>query len=357
MRLHILLSSLLGLAITVTCLESVRAAFQAEERSAQDRPVPTDRPIAVDRVELRQGITETTKIGVWNPLKMLTFEGQIESLDSKSLTIQVIVAGKPTPKTLPSEQVQKIVPSWRSTELAETIALLDQQKIAEFSQAYPKLNYKNIPEWQQKILLVRIIQARVAANQIPQAGDSFIRLATEHSIPDLFYAEMPLCWTVAQSDDAIKQAKVWIKQESAEAKLLGASWLLMTQDSKVARSTLSELEKSQSLVIAQLAKAQLWRSSAVPDTMEQLPTWIAERDRMLPPLALGPTEFMMDRLMRIEQYDLAVGCAARIAAMHGDSNFRARRALQTASQILKRAQRIDESEKVLSWIKKLDGTN
>ncbi|MFO0942804.1 MAG: hypothetical protein U0930_18860 [Pirellulales bacterium] len=235
--------------------------------------------------------------------------------------------------------------------------MFDQHKISEFSQAFPKLADSEIPEWQQKLLLIRVIQVRVASNQIAQAGDSFIRLATTSSIPDLFYSEMPLCWTVAQSDEAIRQAKVWIKQESDQAKLLGASWLLLTQDSKLARSTLIELEKSQSLVIAQLAKAQLWRTSAVPDTMEQLPTWMAERDRMLIPLALGPTEFIMDRLMRIEQYDLAVGCAARIATLHSDSYFRARRALQTASQILKRSQRNDEAEKVQAWIKKLDGTD
>ncbi|MFO0942803.1 MAG: hypothetical protein U0930_18855 [Pirellulales bacterium] len=65
----------------------------------------------LDRVELRQGISETTKIGIWNPLKVLNFEGQIQTLDAKSLTISVLVEGKPTPKTLPSEQVQRIVPT------------------------------------------------------------------------------------------------------------------------------------------------------------------------------------------------------------------------------------------------------
>lgn len=312
----------------------------------------------LDRVEIRQGITDATKVGLWNPLKVMSFEGQIQSINSQHLTIQVLVEGKPSTKTISAEQVQRIVPAWRSTELAEVMRLYDQHNIAEFDKAYSKVDYGNhIPEWQQIIVLIKVIQARAGANQLARAGDSFILLATKSSLPPLFYAEMPLCWTTAQSDDAIKQAAGWIKQDNDVAKLLGASWLLMTQDSKLARKTLAELEKSQSAPIAQLAKAQAWRESAVPDTMEQLPTWIVERDRMLAPLALGPTEFMMDRLMRVEQYDLAVGCAARIATLHGDSYFRAQRALKTAQSILKRAGRIDESEKVASWIKKVDGTN
>ena len=261
MRFPRLLVILAHFATVITCIANPGIAFQADTKA-----------VPLDRVELRQGITETTRIGLWNPLKLLTFEGQIQTLDAKNLKITVTVEGKESTKTLPSEQVQKIVPAWRSAKLADAIALFDQHKFAEFSQACEKLDSAEIPEWQQKMLLLRIIQAEVGQNRIVSAGERFKRLATLYSSPDIFYAEMPLCWTVTQADDAVKQARVWIKEKTEVEQLLGASWLLMTQDAKIARSTLLELEKSQSLVIAQLAKAQLWRTSAVPDTMEQLPT-------------------------------------------------------------------------------------
>jgi hypothetical protein len=95
--------------------------------------------------------------------------------------------------------------------------------------------------------------------------------------------------------------------------------------------------------------------------MAQLPSWIAERDRMLPALALGPTEFLSDRLMRIGQQELALGFAFQIATAHTNrhaSQFpRARRALVSAAEMLKKQDRKSDAEKVSAWIKQLDGAN
>lgn len=312
----------------------------------------------VDKVEIRQAITANTKVGPWNPLKTMTLTGKVQSVDVKSLVIQVTAAdGTVSTKTISSDMLQKVVPAWQGTGLVEAMELFEQGKMQEFSKAISKLDHKTIPEWQAKFFLGKIVQSYNAANQIVMAGESFLRLANDGAIPDLLYADMPLCWTSPQTDDLNTKAKAWLKQESEAARLLGASWLLMGQDASTARKTLDELQKSKSPVIAQLAKAQSWRTVPAPETMQQLPTWISERDRMLIPISQGPTEFMLDRLMRIGQHELAIGCAVRIATLHSDNYFRSRRALVTANQLLKKQGRDAEAEQVAQWIKKLDGTN
>lgn len=329
--------------------------FNSESLSAYQVP-PTQE--LLDKVEIRQAVTANTKVGLWNPLKTMTLTGKVQSVDVNSLVIQVTAAdGSVSTKTIASDMVQKVVPAWQGTGLVEAMELFERGKMQEFSKAIGKLDHKSIPEWQAKFFLGRIVQSYNAANQTVMAGESFLRLANDGAIPDLLYADMPLCWTSPQTDDVSTKAKAWLKQESEAARLLGASWLLMGQDAVTARKALDELQKSKSPAIAQLAKAQSWRTVPAPETMQQLPAWISERDRMLIPLSLGPTEFMIDRLMRIGQHELAVGCAVRIATLHTDNYFRSRRALVAANQLLKKQGRDVEADQVDQWIKKLDGTN
>lgn len=312
----------------------------------------------LDRVDIRQGLTESTKVGLWNPLKTMTLEGQVLSFDSKNVIIQVTAAdGTSSRRTLSNDQVQRITPAWQGAELAATMRLFDDRKIAEFSKAYGKLDYKNVPDWQARLILVRIVQSREAGNQIALAAESFIRLSSDGNIPDFLYADMPLCWATSASDEVVSKAKGWINQDSEVARLLGASWLLLGPESKAAKTTLDELQNSKVPVIAQLAKAQSWRLVQAPETMSQLSSWLAERDRMLLPVSLGPTEFLTDRLMRIGQVDLALGCAFRIASLHADKPLRVRRALLSANQMLKKLGREDEAQKVAVWMQNFEVVN
>jgi hypothetical protein len=339
--------------ILVSC--GFGAIFALANLQACQEPLASE---PVDKVEIRQAVTTNTKVGLWSPLKTMTLTGKIESFDVKSLVIRVTAEdGTLSTKTIASDMVQKVVPAWRGTGLVEAMELFDQRKMQEFSKAFGKLDFKTIPEWQAKFVLAKIVQSRDAANQNVIAGESFLRLANDGAIPELLYADMPLCWTGARTDDVNAKAQEWLKQESEVARLLGASWLLLGQDALIARRALDELQKSKSPVIAQLAKAQSWRIVPAPETMQQLPTWISERDRMLIPISLGPTEFMMDRLMRIGQNELAIGCAVRIATLHTDNYYRSRRALVAANQLLKKQGRDAEADQVAQWIKKLDGTN
>jgi hypothetical protein len=286
----------------------------------------------------------------------MTLEGKVQSFDAKSLVLTVEADdGKVESKTISSSQVQRVFPAWRGLGTEAAVKLFEQHKYAEFAQALSGLELTKIPGWQQVLITSMVVQAREAHGQLSAAADTFIELA-KYPIPELVYADMPLCWTVSSIDLSVN-AKQWIKQDNEAAQLLGASWLLLGPDAQQAKSVLVELQKSPTPAIAQLARAQAWRLVPAPDSMAQLPSWLAEADRMLRPLALGPTEFLSDRLMRIGQYDLALGYAFRIATLYSDRFPRARRALASAAEMLNRQERKADAEKVSAWIKQLDGAN
>lgn len=331
----------------------VVAALNLKARAQEPNPQSTEK---LDRVELRQGITSSTKVSLWQTLQVMTLEGQIRSFDAKSLVLTVQSPdGSTDVKNVSSDQVQYVAPVWRGVGTEAAVKLFDQHKYADFSEALTKLEIDKIPAWQQVLLTSMVIQVREAHNQIGAAGDSFIELA-KFPIPELVYGDMPLCWTVS-SVDVTDRAQKWIDQDSEAAKLLGASWLLLGPESQKAKQVLLDLQKSNNSPIAQLAKAQAWRLVPAPNSLEQLSSWNSERDRMLRPLALGPTEFISDRLMRIGQHDLAIGYAMQIATLYPNRFPRARRALVVAADVLKKHDRKADAEKVSAWISQLDGAN
>jgi hypothetical protein len=83
--------------------------------------------------------------------------------------------------------------------------------------------------------------------------------------------------------------------------------------------------------------------------MECLPKWLVFRDKMLLPLGLGPTEFMLDRLSRIGQFNLALGQAFWIATTQRDWPGRAGKALDRAVELLKGQGRTEEAQKLIQW--------
>ena len=185
------------------------------------------------------------------------------------------------------------------------------------------------------------------------AGNIFVDLAAA-SPPAMLYAVMPLCWTTREPDAALKLAAAqWLDNPGDVQGLLGASWLLFGSNSAKAKQRLTQLQTSETMPIARLASAQLWRLTPPPETKSSLKNWFEFRDSLLQPLRIGPTEFLADRLSRVSLTDLAVGEWTRIATEHGERYHRATQALEAAQQSLQREKRTEEAERLATWIEQL----
>lgn len=340
-------------ALGQTDVQSDTTKKQVETAEQTGIPIVTQ----MDRVVVRQAITGATRTSLWNPLRESRLEGHIKQLDADGLVIESRQRASDESTAMirvPSEQLQYILPAWKSDETADIVQLFEQQKFREFIQALRELDVATIPRWQQLLLLSRLVRSIDALQGAVGSGQHFLTMA--ESSPVILFADMPLCWTSMEPDASLQQkAEAWLVSENPTAQLLGASWLIHGANPQPARQTILRLKSEGTPGVSQLATAQAWRLITPNETMQEIRGWIAYRDRMLPALAIGPTEFMADRLARIGQSDLALGQLLWIASQHGDRHNRAVKALSSAVDLMKRDQRDAEAERIAEWLNQLHG--
>jgi len=315
--------------------------------SAQDSPAQLDEP-AWDVVEL---IELSTKRDVWSPPRTLQLLGEIKRFESEQLDL---IDRDGSERTVPSKYVLRVVPHWRTAEAAQAHQLYVDGEFDELLKAVPAALESNLVQWQQRLLIAELVQAVEGQGKTRAAGAYFLTLAASNPPPMLF-ASMPLCWTTREPDPVLRDAALrWLeKKDDDAARLLGASWLLFTDEQAAAQQALAQLQSSPHATISQLAVAQGWRRVPPPQTMADLHRWFEFRDKLLPPLQLGPTEFMADRLQRIGQVELAIGEWSRIGSQYADQPLRCQQALGDAAAQLKRLGRDEEAQRFETWKKEL----
>ncbi len=295
-------------------------------------------------------INPADKPDAWHPPVTLQLQGEVKQFDGERLAL---LESDGSPRTIPSQYVLRIEPQWRNESAAAAHQLFVERKYQAVVKAVPQALQDNLAQWQQRLLIAELVQSATALGNPRVAGNYFLSLAKSNP-PHLLYADMPLCWTVSEPDQALREeSQKWLLEEAESARLLGASWLLFGEQSSEAKQALSQLQTSQNSAIANMAALQGWRLVPPPQTMSALPGWLEFRDQLLPPLQIGPTEFIADRLMRIGQPDLAIGQWLRIASQHGDRPHRAAQALQSAATQLQRLERNEEAQRLMEWIDRL----
>ncbi len=283
----------------------------------------------------------------------MQLQGEIKQLDGGRL---VMIEAGGAPRTIPSEQIIRVAPFWRNAAAQQVHQQFVEGNTKEVVKGVPEALKSGLVQWQQRLLISELVQSVDALGNPRAAGIYFLSLAKSDP-PHFLYADIPLCWGVCEPDAAMReQTQKWLQDDAEAARLIGASWLLFSEQADEAKRALTQLLRSQNSAIAQIAASQGWRLTLPPQTMSNLAGWLEQRDKLIPPLQLGPTEFIADRLMRIGQTDLAVGQWMRIASQHADRPYRALRALQSAAAQLNRSGRDEEAQRLAAWIEKLAPT-
>ncbi|MEM7476874.1 MAG: hypothetical protein AAF483_17965 [Planctomycetota bacterium] len=286
----------------------------------------------------------------WETPAKTVFEGRIKQLDGEQL---VIALADGQVRTLDSRRVETVRPEWANDQVAAAQVLLREGKYQEGILAIDEARKAGVPRWQQRFLIAEMVWAAAASGNNRTAGILFVNMADSNA-PAMLYADMPLVWASKQLPRALReQAEKWLSSVKDTERLLGASWMLFSDQGEKAKEVLTELQSSSNKTVAQLAAAQAWRTVPPPQTLDELRNWYEFRETLLPPLRLGLTEFIADRLASIGETDLAIGQLVRIANEHSYRYHRAAGALQSAQQLLKRAGRSEEAERLNPWIEKL----
>lgn len=288
--------------------------------------------------------------GNWTMRPRTNRRGTIVDFDHQRLKL---MDAEGESKQYGSHTVHGVSFAW-ATEAATTASqLVDDQKYTEAVEAIRHC-YQELPAWQQRLLLAKLVRSLSAVGDDRLACIIFIDVSASN-LPPLVYADIPLCWTTKQTSKShATAAKQWIASDNEVSQLLGASWLLAGDDRSKVEQTLRKLKASRNRSIASLAVMQNWRLESPPKSKTQIAAWIEYRDKLLLPLQLGPTEFLADRLSRIGQQELALGQWSRIATLFPQRHFRAQNALTAAAAQLSQMQRDEEAEKFNAWKRSLN---
>ncbi|MFK7735106.1 MAG: hypothetical protein AB8B50_03695 [Pirellulaceae bacterium] len=289
----------------------------------------------------------------WGTPVPTRYQGSILKFDDSELVIET----KEGERRVPSKRVERVEFEWANNECRQAMQALTER---DYRSAYQSLTAQlkgsgkeGVPPWQNHFLISGAIRATEAMGEVRVAG-KLLEIQARNRPPQLLLADMPLCWTARSVPSGVREeVPRWLASEADSVRLLGASWGLFNAEDSLAKRTLTQLKTSNNQAVALLAAAQSWRLVPPPETLQALPNWFRFRDAMLPDLQLGPTEFIADRLQRINEPKLALGQLHRIASEHSDRYHRAEAALKQAASIFLRAGLTEEADKVDRWLEDL----
>jgi hypothetical protein len=130
--------------------------------------------------------------------------------------------------------------------------------------------------WMQREILAEVVRAQVAQQKYVEAANTFSVIYRDE--PDTrFIDRLPLHWWPRELTATEKtQAERLLAEDSAAAKLIGASWLLAGPNRASATAALTELVRSQTGSLKKLAQWQLWRSQIAGAAASQITAWEEE---------------------------------------------------------------------------------
>lgn len=252
-------------------------------------------------------------------------------------------------KTRNAIEVTKITFEWLSEDAAgankafESGSFSDVIRLGKLAIAGGQL-----PSWQQRFLVAKMVEAFWQSNQKVIAGKLFLSLLKDSS-PSLVYASAPLTWQPTKMDSATTEVALgWVKEsESYDSQLLGASWLLGTSDSSGAIEALQRVSRQPNVHLARLATAQLWRVATPKEVASKFQEWRTVRDLLPVALQLGPTLTIAEKLERASLQAEALDEYIRVIAVEPPKSYACILAKKRASEILRSLNRPEEAKRLL----------
>lgn len=284
----------------------------------------------------------------WEPGRSIELRGVlVEWEPSRLVLIRKDAAG---PTTFPGDQVIGIEPGWKEDSFAEVHRMFTDHRFAEvISRGQTVLKTPFIPRWQQRLIVAEMVQSACALGQWQVAGKIYHVLAQD-TAPLLLRAVIPLPWSdelLTSGKGMRESASDWIKKNEPEMQLLGASWLIGSDQNGLAIETLRNLANDGSPLVSSYAQAQLWRTIP-PSEIESshFGKWVAARDNLASSLQAGPTMLLAHRLDQAGSQRLAVAEWLRIASLHGDRYHLRMRAIERAIAACRAAGANDEADRI-----------
>jgi hypothetical protein len=290
-----------------------------------------------------------TSLRRWEPGRTIELRGVLIEWEPDRLVLARRDGNAPS--TFPGDLVVGIEPGWKDEAFANVHDMFTKRRFADvIREGQAVLKLPSIPRWQQRLIVAEMVQSASALGQWQVAGKIYGYLAQDPA-PQLLRSAIPLPWSdeLLDSGKGVRDMAVsWIQSEQSEMQLLGASWLIGSDQNAAAIERLRRLAEQEDPMISQYAKVQLWRT-VPPSEIESVHfgKWVALRDSLPLALQAGPTMLLGHRLDQAGATDLAIAEWLRIASFHRDRYDLQVRAIARAAAAARAAGEGDEAERII----------
>jgi len=198
--------------------------------------------------------------------------------------------------------------------------------------------------WVKQRIRARLVWCNRYLDRIGQAGATF-RVLYDSDPTTRDFAAIPLTWTTGQpSPNTERRARQWLTDEdSAVARLMGASWLLSTSSRAEALQGLKGLVTDKDPRVVLLAEGQHWRTRLASTRVKDVERWTAVVDQMPVSIRAGPVFVLATALARHQDSGSAALGFMRIPILYPRQRRLSTRSLLAAAGELEKMNRIDEA--------------
>lgn len=263
-------------------------------------------------------------------------------VDWKGLTVELEQSGRV--KAIDGEQVISIETQWPSRYQQG----LKEHSDRRFPAAIESLKHALLTEprpWAQSIIASQLLRSQLAIEDLPAAAKTFFRIIAQDP-QSRFVSLCPLRWTGNQTT-MNRNAKDWIESDEPVVQLLGASWLIGT-DERLARPVLESLTQDIDPSVAGLAVGQLWNARQTKMTAAEIDVWIQKIDTMPVAVTAGPRLAIAAAQERSGFTNAAIASYMRIVILHPNQALVRPAALFRSAQLLHNTNRSEAGERLIA---------
>ena len=279
-----------------------------------------------------------------------TRKGEVLDYTGDSLTLR-LVSGRT--QRIESHRVLRL--ETKRTESHQLATRLFQQgKYAAALQRYRLAEREEKRSWVLREIFAKEVQCFQNKGGMVSAAQRFLLILGSDPTARCFDV-IPLVWTAPRNLVAIEEqsARQWLRGATGAERLIGASWMIATDERAQAVKNLESLTADEDLRIGFLAEAQLWRIKLVTVSADDVVVWRQRIQRMPEALRAGPCFLLGKALARQENYLDASLELLRIPILHSHLQTLVPEALLSAGQCLESAGQEQEAELVYREISNL----
>jgi len=201
--------------------------------------------------------------------------------------------------------------------------------------------------WMQRQILAEITVCYANLEQPESAASTFLVLHRDDP-SNRFFEDIPLSWRPYQPAASFAgRSQAWMGEDNNPlAMLLGASWLLSTNQRGASIEKLKQLTEDDDPRIAFLARSQLWRTRLVMADAAEVGSWQRQIEASEAPLRGGPYFLLGKALARLNKPEEAALALMRVPILYPGNRQLTKESLNLAAAQLEKLGRTEQAKAV-----------